>query len=207
MLVRAGHHQAFRIAETFIFSERSRLCIWRITQEKHKSPRCTVRGYFKTTTATTTTKVTAPKSESIMTEIATLEFLGRLKTFCSHLPGLNDSASSKSLSDLKQYIEDPWYIVAAVSFSASNRPDGVPKVLEFVLRELDEAISTSATSVDLKEKEILELRQRVVMRLREALFKAGLISGYSRVSQVIRFSMRRPSAKIIPGIVHRPSRL
>jgi len=58
---------------------------------------------------------------------------------------------------------NPWYIVAAVGFSASNRPEAVPFVFQYALKDLGES------SHD--EKLVL------VRRFRDAIFKSGLTSG------------------------------
>jgi len=63
----------------------------------------------------------------------------------------------------------PWYIVAAVAFTASNRPEGVRRVFEDALEDLR---SESAT----KSEEFL-----LAQKMREALFRSGLISGYNKV--------------------------
>ncbi|KAL5528850.1 hypothetical protein ACEPAG_4824 [Sanghuangporus baumii] len=97
-----------------------------------------------------------------MTEIVSTELLQQLKSLYPTTP------ATASLSKVDQVLESPWYIVAAVAFSAGNRPEAVPFVLKFVLAELT-ALSASGDD-----------KRRVVVRMREALFKAGLISGYSR---------------------------
>lgn len=63
---------------------------------------------------------------------------------------------------------NPWFIVAAVAFSASNRPEGVPEVFRYVLQELPPASE-------------LADRRMIAGKLREAIFKSGLISGYPKV--------------------------
>ena len=63
---------------------------------------------------------------------------------------------------------NPWYIVAAVAFSASNRPEGVSEVFQYVLEELPPASQ-------------LADRRMIAGKLREAIFKSGLISGYPKV--------------------------
>ncbi|KAL5490710.1 hypothetical protein ACEPAI_5544 [Sanghuangporus weigelae] len=97
-----------------------------------------------------------------MSEIVSTELLEQLKSLYPATP------ATAGLSKVDQALESPWYIVAAVAFSASNRPEALPFVLKFVLAEL---IALSATGDD---------KRGVVLRMREALFKAGLISGYSR---------------------------
>ena len=102
-----------------------------------------------------------------MTGIADPEFLARLKNLFTH-------PSSLSISS---YTENPWFIVTAVSFASSNRPEAVPKVLEYVLRDLDELQKTEM----MVDREFEERRKRVVLRMREAIMKGGLMCGYSRV--------------------------
>lgn len=102
-----------------------------------------------------------------MAEIATSEFLERMKRLYPR---------PSSDSTVSAYVEDPWFIVTAVSFAASNRPDGVPRVLDHVLRTLTQ-LRGGETS-----EEFEGARNRVVLKLREALLKGGLICGYSRVS-------------------------
>lgn len=65
----------------------------------------------------------------------------------------------------KQASSNPWFLVAAVAFSASNRPDEVPRVLTYAIRDVQ------------TEQDKLTIGKKV----REALFKAGLTSGYPRV--------------------------
>jgi len=57
-----------------------------------------------------------------------------------------------------------------VAFSASNKPEGVPQVFQYVLEDL----RTNSTSNKNEEK-------LVAQKMREALFKSGLISGYPKV--------------------------
>ncbi|KAL5490695.1 hypothetical protein ACEPAI_5529 [Sanghuangporus weigelae] len=97
-----------------------------------------------------------------MADLATNEFLSRIK---ARYPLATSGVVSNQV-DLE--IDNPWYIITAVAFSASNRPDAIPKVFEFVISELE---TLRATKDD---------KLRLVVRMREALFKAGLISGYSR---------------------------
>ncbi|KAL5512039.1 hypothetical protein ACEPAH_5258 [Sanghuangporus vaninii] len=96
-----------------------------------------------------------------MSEIVSTEFLEQLKP-------LYPTTATAGLNKVNQVLESPWYIVATAAFSAGNRPEAVPFVLKFVLAEL---IALSASGDD---------KRRAVVKMREALFKAGLISGYSR---------------------------
>jgi len=72
-------------------------------------------------------------------------------------------------------LRSPWYIVAAVAFSASNRPEGVSQVFEHALADLraSNAISDGSTIGSDNEKLLAQ-------RFRDALFKSGLISGYPK---------------------------
>lgn len=68
--------------------------------------------------------------------------------------------------------QNPWYIIAAVGFSASNRPEGVPCVFQHVVEDLKRH----------HEGETLQdMTKLLVQKLREVLFKSGLVSGYSKV--------------------------
>ncbi|KAF8626203.1 hypothetical protein AX15_004893 [Amanita polypyramis BW_CC] len=75
-------------------------------------------------------------------------------TFLTHLKSLFPARSTAN----------PWYIVAAVAFSASNRPQEVPRVLQYVVRD-----------AQTEQEKIV-----VAKKVRDALFKAGLTSGYPR---------------------------
>lgn len=72
-------------------------------------------------------------------------------------------------------LSSPWYIVAAVALSASNKPDGVPRVLEHMLQE------------ELPKDAKVEDEMTLARKLREAIFKSGLISGYPKVQRSLRF--------------------
>ncbi|KAF9072900.1 AhpD-like protein [Rhodocollybia butyracea] len=64
--------------------------------------------------------------------------------------------------------DNPWYIVSAVAFSASNEPQAVPEVFRHALAE------TGSGEEHNPEK------LRIARRLREALFKSGLTCGYPK---------------------------
>ena len=108
-----------------------------------------------------------------MTAIATRELLQEIKAL---YPG-----SSKA-SSVSAYVEQPWYLIAAVSFASSNRPEEVPRVLTYVLDDLDRLRGGEGS-----DEEFEEARKRVVLRMREAVLKGGLICGYSRVSDSFYF--------------------
>lgn len=67
---------------------------------------------------------------------------------------------------------NPWYIIAAVGFCASNRPEAVPDVFQHALKELQSSMESGG---DTGAKQLLLAR-----KFREALFKAGLTCGYAR---------------------------
>ena len=93
-----------------------------------------------------------------MSDIATPEFLSRIKA-------LYPTNSPNSL-------RNPWFFVAAVVFSASNLPEAVPLVYQYALKSgLDSPVNDDATTLLL------------VRKVKDALFKSGLLSGYPKVCQ------------------------
>jgi hypothetical protein len=89
-----------------------------------------------------------------MTEIATPEFL-------SHLKSLYPEQSEGKIS--------PWSLVVATTFSASNLPEAVPLVFQYALNDLGPQSTDNADSLLL------------VRKIKDALFKSGLLSGYPKV--------------------------
>ncbi|EDR10888.1 uncharacterized protein LACBIDRAFT_315847 [Laccaria bicolor S238N-H82] len=89
-----------------------------------------------------------------MSAVATSTFLNSVKAFYPTRKGVGT-------------VVNPWYIVAAVAFSASNKPEGVSEVFRYVLQELPLASQ-------------LADRRMIAGKLREAIFKSGLISGYPK---------------------------
>jgi endoribonuclease Dicer len=85
-------------------------------------------------------------------------------------------AESWSPNFVAAFFRNPWYIVAAVAFSASNKPEAVPQVFAHALEDL-KSLSISAKPDDEKQ---------LARKMREALFKSGLISGYPKVYNVIQ---------------------
>jgi len=79
-------------------------------------------------------------------------------------------------------LRNPWFIVAAVAFSASNRSEGVPRVFEQALQDLKKGGSDKSEELMLAQK------------MREALFKSGLISGYPKVHRHICILVRGASS-------------
>lgn len=101
-------------------------------------------------------------SSHTMADLATKDYLAHLKSlYPQHAP--------KSGTNVEGILQSPWYLVAAVAFSASNRPEAIPKIFAFVSDELDAASATT------------EQKFLVARRFREAIFKAGLLCGFSRV--------------------------
>ena len=101
-----------------------------------------------------------------MAETATIEFLTRLKNTYPSSGSPSPFAQSSSNADFA----NPWFIVAAIAYGASNRPEAVPIIYKFILNDLD------------SEGADIETKRRVTTALRDAIYKAGIISGYSRVS-------------------------
>ncbi|EIN03557.1 hypothetical protein PUNSTDRAFT_93915 [Punctularia strigosozonata HHB-11173 SS5] len=84
--------------------------------------------------------------------------------FLSRLEALYPSTSSASTSPSRAVVDSPWYVAAAVAYSAANRPEAVPRVFEYVLAKVDEPAE----------------RLRLARKLRDALFKSGIIGGYPK---------------------------
>ncbi|KAF9009492.1 hypothetical protein BDQ17DRAFT_1235282 [Cyathus striatus] len=96
-------------------------------------------------------------------------------TFLKHIQNLYPSRQINSniqalaaFSDYNPALSNPWYIIAAVAYSASNRPQGAPSIFNYVWQELK------------VQNESVENQRLLARKLREAIFKSGLISGYSK---------------------------
>ena len=98
-----------------------------------------------------------------MAHLATPQFLQRLRAL---YPAQNDTTSHA------------WYIVTAVAFSASNKPDAAAAVFKYVLNDLEQS-NTGATE-DLEATKLT-----VAKKTREAIMQSGLLSGYARVGRKI----------------------
>jgi len=92
-----------------------------------------------------------------MADIATPEFLDELKS-------LYPSPAN--------YVDGDWFLAAGIAFSSSNCPEGVPCVLLHALKDLENLPGTS-----------VEDRRLLVRKMRDGIFKSGLISGYPKVNQ------------------------
>lgn len=66
-------------------------------------------------------------------------------------------------------VVSPWSLVAATAFSSSNLPEAVPEVFKYAL----ESLKTH------------EQRLLLARKLRDALFKSGMLSGFPKVRRFI----------------------
>ncbi|KAI0003381.1 hypothetical protein BJV74DRAFT_764740 [Russula compacta] len=73
-------------------------------------------------------------------------------------------------------IQNPWYIVTLVTFTAANRPEAVPLLFNYVLGELEHAQN------QFKVPEAEASREKFILsrKFRDAIFKCGIIGGYSK---------------------------
>jgi hypothetical protein len=74
-------------------------------------------------------------------------------------------------------IQNPWYLVTLASFAAANRPEAVPLLFKYVLGELEQA----QNRFNIPEPEANHEKYLLAHRFRDAIFKGGIIGGYSRV--------------------------
>ena len=107
--------------------------------------------------------MTIAASLHTMAHLATPQFLRRLRAL---YPAQNDTTSHA------------WYIVRAVAFSASNKPDAAAAVFKYVLNDLEQS-NTGATE-DLEATKLT-----VAKKTRDAIMQSGLLSGYARVGRKI----------------------
>ncbi|KAG2345832.1 hypothetical protein BDR05DRAFT_960125 [Suillus weaverae] len=89
-----------------------------------------------------------------MANIATPEFLSELQSLYP--------APAK-------YVDGDWFLAAGIAFSSSNCPEGIPYILRYALDDLDKLPDTSD-----------EDRRLLVRKIRDGIFKSGLISGYPK---------------------------
>ncbi|KAG2359207.1 AhpD-like protein [Suillus spraguei] len=90
-----------------------------------------------------------------MADIATPEFLSELQSLYP--------APAK-------YVDGDWFLAASIAFCSSNCPGGIPSILRYALDDLDKLPDTSD-----------EDRRLLVRKIRDGIFKSGLISGYLKV--------------------------
>jgi hypothetical protein len=73
-------------------------------------------------------------------------------------------------------VNNPWWLVAAVAFSAGNRPDFVALLFKHVLAELE----TTQAEFGVSGEKVHEERLLLARKFRECLFKGGMVAGYSK---------------------------
>ena len=78
-------------------------------------------------------------------------------------------------------IKNPWYIVTIVALTAGNRPEAIPPVFKYVLRDLEQAQNEFKVPEDVAQGEKL----RLARRFRDAIFKCGMLAGYSKASYTL----------------------
>jgi hypothetical protein len=120
-----------------------------------------------------------------MADIASETALQDLKSLYPYgeITSSSDGNSYRTLSswvssvDVNLVVQNPWYIVAVVSFTAANRPEAVPLLFKYVLGELERAHN------QFEVPEIDANREKLVLarKFRDAIFKCGVTGGYSKV--------------------------
>lgn len=100
------------------------------------------------------------------------------KEFLDHIQSIYPTNNLKSTSPVDLVIDNKWYIAAVVAFSAGNATEDVPLVFKHALQTLADAHEKSKTD----PKQILQDQLTLARRFRDALFVAGVTSGYARVS-------------------------
>lgn len=103
-----------------------------------------------------------------MADLASTEFLDQLKTI---FPQSNAAQGSEAI------VAAPWYFLAAVGFTGSNRPEAVPLVFLSALGDLK--IAQKAEGLDAAAAHAQQLL--LARRTREAILKGGILGGASRV--------------------------
>lgn len=102
-----------------------------------------------------------------MTTLASVPFLTRLQALYP----------SRKASTPAELLAQPWYLVAAIAFSASGHAEAVPMVFEFVLNEL-KSVQTEEGPEEIHE------RMGLANKMREALLQSGALSGMPTVRSV-----------------------
>ncbi|KAI0759516.1 hypothetical protein BC629DRAFT_1584329 [Irpex lacteus] len=102
-----------------------------------------------------------------MSGLASKEFLAGLKALYPLKDALRGSDT---------VLRNPWYVIAAVAYGSSNRPEAVPVVWQQALEDLKQAQASEQKADEAAHKEQLLLARR----MREGLLKGGLLCGYSR---------------------------
>ncbi|KAH9857554.1 hypothetical protein C2E23DRAFT_865373 [Lenzites betulinus] len=78
-------------------------------------------------------------------------------------------------------LPNPWALITAVTFSASNAPEAVPVVFKYALEELKEEQRAQGTPDETAAKEQLLLARKI----REGVLQSGLLSGMPRVTMPV----------------------
>lgn len=63
-----------------------------------------------------------------------------------------DSLKSAFPDQDSPYLASPWYLAAAVAFAASNEPEGVTKVFEYALEDLNAQSASESDRILLVRK-------------------------------------------------------
>ena len=74
-------------------------------------------------------------------------------------------------------VQNPWYIVTAVSFMTANRPEAVPLLYKYVFRELEQA----QNQFNVPTREANREKFLLTRKFRDAMFKACLMGGIPKV--------------------------
>lgn len=78
-------------------------------------------------------------------------------------------------------IQNPWYLVTLASFATANRAEAVPLLFKYVLGQLERA----QNRFNIPMPEANQEKYLLAQRFRDAIFKGGIISGYSRVYNLL----------------------
>ncbi|KAI0261073.1 hypothetical protein BC834DRAFT_494700 [Gloeopeniophorella convolvens] len=101
-----------------------------------------------------------------MAAIATEAVLQRLKSLYPY----------QAIASSSDVVQNPWYLVAIVALSTGNRPEAIPLVFKHVFGELERAQEQFSVPTEKAQEEKLLLSRR----FRDALFKSGMVAGYSK---------------------------
>ena len=110
------------------------------------------------------------------------------RTFLASLKALYPT-NAPSTSMHPGALANPWALVAAVTFSASNVPEAVPVVFTHALEELRAEKRARGIGLDSQDGKGGEEARRgelvLARKAREAILQSGLLSGMPRVSATI----------------------
>lgn len=111
-----------------------------------------------------------PHPSNQMADLASTDFLDQLKTIFPQI-------QSTSAQGSDAIVANPWYFLAAVGFTGSNRPEAVP----FVFLSALGALKTAQKAEGLEAAAALAQQLLLARRTREAILKGGILGGASRV--------------------------